>query len=135
MEMEKPDLYRPAPDGARLRLIASRCAACDGLSFPRAVYGCRQCGAVLDQSREEELSGEATLLSFVTVYQKLAPDLEPPFVVGEAEIADGLVEEIMIDAPEETLAVGMPLVAVPRTVSRGGRDVVACRFVPADAAR
>ncbi len=133
MDLEKPDLYRLSADGARVRLIVSRCSDCEGLMFPKAIYGCRCCGAAQERTREDELTGEATLISCVTVYQKLAPDLEPPFVVGEAEIAPGMVEEIMIDADEDALEVGAALVAVPRTVTRGGKDVVACRFVPAAA--
>lgn len=130
MTLDKPDLYRPSEDGARMLLRASRCRACGGLMFPRALHGCRACGATLDQTEEEMLSGDATLISFVTVYQKLGPGLEPPFVVGEAEIAEGMVEEIMIDAPEEALSVGMRLVAAPRAITRDGAELITCRFVP-----
>ena len=62
MELEKPDLCALAPGGKTLRLRASRCADCGGLSFPPAPYGCPACGAAPDRVAEELLSGRARLL-------------------------------------------------------------------------
>jgi hypothetical protein len=70
------------------------------------------------------------LLSFITLRAKLAPELEPPLIVGEAEIADGIVQEIIIAADEAELMPGMVLQAKPFPVQRENGTVISCRFTP-----
>lgn len=130
MELEKPDLCALAPGGATLQLRASRCAACAGLSFPPAPYGCPLCGAAPDRIAEERLSGRARLLEFVTIHTRIAPGLRPPVVVGEAEIAPGLYEEIEIGVPEDRLTLNMELQAIPVAIERDDVSSLAIRFVP-----
>lgn len=130
MELEKPDLCALAPGGATLHLRASRCAACAGLSFPPAPYGCPLCGAGPERITEERLSGRARLMEFITVRTRIAPGLRPPLVVGEAEIAPGIFEEIEIGVPEDRLALGMALQAVPVVIERDDVETLAIRFVP-----
>lgn len=130
MQLEKPDLYGLAPDGRALRLRAARCGDCGELSFPVVNYGCPQCGAAPERCTEESLSGAATLLEFITIHGQVAPGIAPPIVVGEAELAPGLVEEVVLGVPEEELALGMRLQAVPVEIRRGDDTLIACRFVP-----
>jgi uncharacterized protein len=132
MEIDKADLYKRSPDGRCLRLRAMRCAQCDGLSFPLTHYGCPICAAPAERCAEEELSGRATLLSFITIHAKLAPGIEPPIVVGEAELAPGLIEEVMLGVDERLLAAGMSIEAVAQEVEVKGKSVVTCRFVPVE---
>lgn len=131
MTLEKPDLYDFAPEGTRLVLRAGRCSDCGALSFPFPVYGCSKCGTDASAVKEEMLDARAPLLSFATVHVALVPGLSPPVTVGEIEVLPGQIEEIMIDAPEEALSVGMMVQAVARDVERNGQTVTACRFVPA----
>jgi hypothetical protein len=100
------------------------------LSFPAVNYGCPLCGAVPEACVEEELSGEATLLEFITIHGEVAPGVNPPIVVGEAEIAPGIVEEIELGVPEDRLQLGMTVQAAPVEIARGEETVIACRFMP-----
>lgn len=132
MELEKPDLCRLSEDGRTLRLKASRCGACGGLSFPPAPYGCPRCGAAPERLSEEALPGRAKLLEFITIHTRIAPGLKPPVVVGEAEIAPGLVQEIELGVPEDRLSLGMEVQAVPVEIEKDGAHLAAIRFVPAE---
>ncbi|MGR3452640.1 Zn-ribbon domain-containing OB-fold protein [Pseudooceanicola sp.] len=128
--LEKPDLYELDGDGPALNLLFGRCAACDRLHFPRTRYGCPRCGARPEQVQSEPRPGRATLLTFITLHAKLAPGAVPPCVVGEAEIAPGTIEEIMLSGTEEAYRDGMTVVARAEAVERGGETVLACRFAP-----
>jgi len=128
--LEKPDLYRLAEGGRTLELRFARCTACDAPSFPHSPYGCPRCGAPADALREEFRDGRATLLGFVTLHARLAPGIEPPQVVGEAEIAPGLIEEVMLAGDETDFTDGMAIRAIPHEVQREGGAVIACRFAP-----
>lgn len=130
LRLEKPDLYRLASDGRSLRLLGARCGSCGGLSFPAVNYGCPLCGAPGESCIEEELSGEATLLEFITIHGTVVPGVNPPIVVGEAEIAPGIVEEIELGVHEDQLRLGMMIQAVPVEIDRSDETVIACRFVP-----
>jgi uncharacterized protein len=132
MRLEKPDLCRLAPDGRTLHLRASRCAACGGLSFPPSPWGCPLCGAAPDRVEEEETDGRATLLEFITIHTRISPDLSPPVVVGEAELAPGIIEEIELGVPEDRLALGMTVQAVAQEVERESGPALAIRFVPVE---
>ncbi|WP_155403737.1 zinc ribbon domain-containing protein [Variovorax paradoxus] len=99
-------------------LELARCNACGGTSFPAEVPGCRHCGAAKAQLRPEACAVPMRLLNFATVYSPLAPGLEVPAVIGEVELAPGLVEEARIDVPDETvLALGMALAPVWQTAA------------------
>ncbi len=131
-ELEKPDLYALADDGRRLQLIMGHCTQCAKHHFPKTGYGCPNCGAVPEHVRSELGDGRATLLTFITLHAKLVPTLEVPCIVGEAQIADGMIEEVMLLGAAEQYRDGMALRAVAHEVTRGGRSVLACRFAPAE---
>ncbi|MCC5969201.1 MAG: hypothetical protein JJU15_04575 [Pararhodobacter sp.] len=130
MKLCKPDLYKLSDDGRTMLLRAARCSRCGGLSFPAANYGCPLCGAGPECCSEEALSGEARLLEFITIHGKVAPGITPPIVVGEAELAPGIIEEIELAVPEEALTLDMIVQAVPIPIERDEESVLACRFIP-----
>lgn len=130
MELEKPDLYRLSSDAKTLTLRAGRCAVCRGLSFPLTHYGCPRCGAEPVEVREETLDGRATLLNFLTLHTRLTPTLPVPLVVGEAEIAPGMIQEIMLAGDQEQYHDKMVVQAVPVEITKDDAQVIACRFVP-----
>ena len=132
--LEKPQLYTVAPDGRSLHLLAARCDACRALTFPAGSYGCRVCGAAPDRLTAEKLSGRGILREFITVHLELVPGLKAPAVIGDVEIADGLIEEAVMGCTEAELACDIIVQAVPVEIGEGDKRRVACRFVPAGAA-
>lgn len=97
-------------------LELARCTVCGGTSFPAQVPGCRHCGAAPAQLRAEACATPVRLLNFVTVHSALTPGLKVPAVIGEVELAPGLVEEARIDvADESALVLGMALAPAWRT--------------------
>ncbi|MCA0873562.1 hypothetical protein LCL97_22245 [Seohaeicola saemankumensis] len=136
MELEKADLCAigagQGANGPVLTLRAGMCGACRQLHFPITAYGCPRCGAEPGRVAEQALDGRATLLSFATIHSRLSPLITPPCVVGEAEIAPGLIEEIMLAGEESQYADGMAVRAVGVEITRGDTAVLACRFEPAE---
>lgn len=132
MDLEKPDLYCVASNGRTMVLRAGRCGACGGLSFPLTGYGCPKCGAEPSEVSEEGLDGTARLLTFLTLHTKLTPTLPVPLVVGEAEIAPGMITEIMLTGDEGQYHDGMIVQAVPVEITKGDATVIACRFAPVE---
>ena len=132
--LEKPQLYELSPGNNTLALLAARCRDCGAITFPAASYGCRQCGAPPDRLAAEKLSGRGRLREFITVHLELVPGLKPPIVVGDVEIADGLVEEVVMGCPEGELAHEMFVQAVPIETGEGEQRKIVCRFIPAGAA-
>ena len=134
LNLEKPSLFERAGPGSELNLIFGECAACHQLHFPKTGYGCPRCGARPEDVLAVSRPGRATLLSFVTLHARLTPSLEVPCVVGEAEIAPGLIEEIMLSGAAEQYQDGMKITARAEPVERDGETVLACRFAPAEEA-
>lgn len=112
------------------RLLA-HCRQCGTYTFPSNAWGCRQCGA--DTLAKVPLPQTPVLRNFVTVHGDLAPGLTPPFVVGEVELAPGVVEEALIAVDDESaLRLDMPMEAIgadPADTQRG------LRFRPKESAR
>ena len=127
-----PTLYQLAADGHSLDFFFVQCRACGGLSFPANVPGCAHCGDPLADAQKLRRPGGGELLEYVTLHVPLAPGMPAPSIAGDIRIADGIVEEGVIWASDETaLRPGMALRAVADF--RGDQGVYACRFVPADA--
>ncbi|TWO68471.1 hypothetical protein FN976_22845 [Caenimonas sedimenti] len=115
-----------------MTLLLALCARCGGHTFPAGTYGCRVCGAPAQQLRPVACEA-ATLRNAVTVHSELAPGLPVPCVIGEVELAPGLIEEALIDvASEAQLTLGMSLRPVCGN-DAAGKPL--WRFVPAGAAR
>ena len=132
MNLEKPDLYTLSDNGRTLVLRGGPCGQCGELSFPLTLYGCPRCGAEPEQVTEEAMDGTARLLTFLTLHTKLTPTLPVPLVVGEAEIAPGMIEEIMLVGDEDQYADDMMVQAVPVEITKGDTKVIACRFAPVE---
>ena len=88
--------------------ILAHCMACGAHTFPAKAHGCRQCGSA--QLDAVTLPQIPVLRNFITVHGEVAPGLTPPFVVGEVELAPGVVEEALLTVNDESLLrLGMPL--------------------------
>lgn len=74
----------------RHELRLPRCATCDILLYPPPPR-CPEC--LSDDLVWTELSGRASLMSWTVVHIDLLPGVDPPFVIGEAELEEqpGLV--------------------------------------------
>lgn len=115
---------------AGLRL--AHCAACGGYTYPPTAYGCRVCGAAGERLDAVPPPGALHLRNFVTLHAELVPGLPVPCVIGEVELAPGVVEEALIDvADEAALRLDMPLEAVA-AADEGA--AARWRFRPADGA-
>ena len=134
ISLEKPQLYELAREGGTLHLLVARCSACGVLTFPAASYGCRGCGAAPDGLTAEKLNGRGILREFITVHLELVPGLKAPVVIGDVEIADGLIEEVVMGCAEGDLVHDMVVQAVPVEIGDGNERRLACRFVPESAA-
>lgn len=79
-------LERPRFSQEAGRLLGSRCTACGTCSWPaRAV--CHRCGAA--EMEAAILSGEGTLITYTTVWVP-RPGLEPPYVLGQIDLPEGV---------------------------------------------
>lgn len=111
-------------------LQLAHCGACGGYSFPAQSYGCRVCGAAAERLSAVPCPMAPRLRNAVTVHAELIAGLPVPCVIGEVELAPGVVEEALIDAADESqLSLGMALQA-RAGVDEQGR--VRWRFVPAN---
>lgn len=97
MAPKHPALYRLDEHG-RVKLLFGQCRSCDSLTFPANAYGCHFCGAPDLQPVDRDASG--TLIAAVTLHADLIPGLSAPQVVGDLELAPGIVEEVLIEGAE-----------------------------------
>lgn len=121
-------------DGEPPVLLASRCAACGNVLFPR-VDGCTYCAA--DDTVPVELAGPGILWSWTAV---TAPPPgyrgEVPFGVGVVELPEGVrIIGRLTENDPAALATGQPmeLCVVPLHTDDDGNDVVTYAFAPAAA--
>lgn len=102
------------------------CEACDTYTYPPQAYGCRRCGAALLHPVSPPTP--AILRNYVTLHTALTPELEVPCVIGEVELAPGVVEEALIDARDEAgLSLGQQM--LPQAY-KDRNDQWRWRFVP-----
>jgi uncharacterized OB-fold protein len=115
----------PAWGVAHLPELLAHCRLCGTYTFPPNAYGCRACGADTTQLARVPMPGTPRLRNFVTIHDDVAPGLTPPVVVGEVELAPGVVEEALIAVGDESqLQLGMAMEAVgadPADTQRGLR--------------
>ena len=121
----------PAWGVDHLPTLLAHCRQCGTYTFPSNAWGCRQCGA--DTLAKVPMPQTPVLRNFITLHGDVVPGLTPPVVVGEVEIAPGVVEEALIAVDDEsTLRIDMPMEAVgadPADTQRG------LRFQPKESAR
>ncbi|CAM4328736.1 Zn-ribbon domain-containing OB-fold protein [Bordetella muralis] len=102
------------------------CEACGTYTYPPQAYGCRQCGAAL--LRPVSPPAPAVLRNYVTLYTALTPELDVPCVIGEVELAPGVVEEALIHVADESeLCLGQQM--EPQAY-KDSKDQWRWRFVP-----
>lgn len=121
----------PAWGVDHLPTLLAHCRQCGTYTFPSNAWGCRQCGA--DTLAKVPMPQTPVLRNFITLHGDVVPGLTPPVVVGEVEIAPGVVEEALIAvAGESQLTLDMPMEAIgadPADTQRG------LRFRPLEAQR
>jgi uncharacterized OB-fold protein len=115
----------PAWGMAHLPTLLAHCKLCGTYTFPPNAYGCRECGADGEHLARVPSPATPVLRNFITLHGDVAPGLTPPVVVGEVELAPGVVEEVLIAVADESLlALGMPMEAIgadPHDDQRGLR--------------
>lgn len=110
------------------QLLLGHCQACGAWNFPAESWGCRACGAPTTKLQAKPLPGRAILRNAVTVHAELAPGLPVPCVVGEIELAPGVIEEALLQvASENDVALGAVVEPVHLGEAGGASP---WRFVP-----
>lgn len=130
----QPGLYDP--DETPPRLLASRCGACETVSFPAMTIGCEVCGAPAEQLVVSPVAAAGVLHSVATVHLHHGKDIEAPFTMAEIELDDGpLIRATMRDVLDVD-AIGQRVHAEWFTtgVDDEGHDVVEPRFVATESA-
>lgn len=114
------------------RLLLAHCQRCGAHSYPANSWACRVCGAPADALLPVACAAAPRLCNFVTVFGDLVPGVPPPCVIGEVELADGVIEEALLDVADESgLVLGMALQPVAERDEAGA--LRRWRFRPASA--
>ncbi len=110
----------PAPELASFEL--ARCGHCQAWSYPPDTWGCRCCGASASALSPTPAPHEPVLLEFVTLHTALTTSLPVPCVIGDVQLAPGVVEEALIATDGATvLTHGMHLRAERAPAETGAR--------------
>jgi uncharacterized OB-fold protein len=113
----------PAWGVDHLPTLLAHCRRCATYTFPSNAWGCRECGA--DTLDKVPMPQTPILRNFITLHGDVVPGLAPPVVVGEVELAPGVVEEALIAVVDESqLKLDMPMQAIgadPTDTQRGLR--------------
>lgn len=128
-ESNAPSLFQQVDATGEVMLVFKQCPACQSLVFPPGLPACAACGHALDEVDPQPLAHPCVLKEFVTVHVPLLANVPVPMVVGEIEVAPGIVRQGVIDAQESELAVGQLLRPSIR-VDESDR-VPRCVFLPA----
>lgn len=105
-------------------LLLAQCGACSAWTYPAETWGCRACGAPATSLERLPAPQAPRLLECVTLYSELVPGLAVPCVIGEVQLAPGLVEEARIAAEDaSTLAPGLRLRAEALAPAEGTSTV------------
>ena len=117
--MEIARLWRQQP--SNLRLVGSRCTACDAYCFPEESR-CTKCGS--SEMATHQFSGGGTVLTMTTVYE--APRgfaHQVPYTAGLVQLDEGPVVASMItDVDPEQLTIGMRVEMVTRRIRCDSED-------------
>ena len=88
-------------DAQHLPTLLAHCRQCGTYTFPSNAWGCRECGAgTLDKV---PMPQTPVLRNFITLHGDVVPGLTPPVVVGEVEIAPGVVN-LDVTLADDTLS-------------------------------
>lgn len=123
----------PAWGVDHLATLLAHCRLCGTHTFPSNAWGCRACGADPSHLEKVPMPQPPVLRNFITLHGDVAPGLKPPVVIGEVELAPGVVEEALIAVADEAeLRLDMPMEPIgadPADTQRG------LRFRPVESAR
>jgi|GEM_PF-2450130 len=106
--------------------VIGHCEVCGTYTYPPQAYGCRRCGAAL--LHRVSPPAPAILRNYVTVHAALTPELAVPCVIGEIELAPGVIEEALIHVSDEA-QLRLEQQMVPEAY-KDGNDQWRWRFVP-----
>jgi uncharacterized OB-fold protein len=124
-------LFEHGPEGAP-RLLASRCAACDRVFFPRRAY-CGQCSASGLEAITLAARGQVHSFSVIDRKQKIAV-VNPPYVQAEVRMPEGVhVFTVLDQCGTADVRIGMEVeVYVDEVPAPSGEGkVLAYKFRPA----
>lgn len=103
-----------------IELKIAHCSKCKAYTLPANAYGCRACGAESGFLEAVDLPSSPKLVNFVTLHVALSSELDAPCVVGEIELAPGVIEEAVIDVIDEAeLKIGMTVIPFLSTTKTG----------------
>lgn len=127
-------LTTPLDDLSAVRLVGTRCADCNQVSLGRSEI-CPNCGGT--RLETGPLSARGTLWTYTVIRNKppgdyRGPDPFEPFCMGLVELPDGLRVNAVVDAPVDTVEIGMTLrlKAFVHHRNDAGQQVVGFCFVP-----
>lgn len=128
--IEHPTLYKeasPAP-----LMLASRCAECGRVSFPRQSFGCERCGAHGDALAPIEIAASGALASHAFVRKHMGSDIATPYAIGEIRLDAGpVVRCTLIDGLDEAaLQTGQAMAGALTHNPKSQADVFELRFAP-----
>lgn len=134
MQIQSSDPSLQTKAGASPTIDLLRCGACEQLTYPASAYGCNFCGTPREAGSTFPVAARGVLRNWVTVYADFNPGLRAPYIVGEIDIAPGVVEQVLIDvANESELCEGQILVGVEQSAEKDANGQPAkqyLRFVP-----
>jgi uncharacterized OB-fold protein len=122
-------------DGARPRLIGTRCKQCGDVVFPKRKL-CTLCDS--DELMEEVFIGEKGTLYTYTIVRSGYPNFESPYILGLVELADGKDLRVLSqieDCPLDEVRIGMPLeltIGKIKTDTKTGKTVVGHKYRPVE---
>ncbi|NYT35919.1 hypothetical protein ERD78_03465 [Allopusillimonas soli] len=123
-------LFKISDSQNRLAFSFHQCDKCGALSFPANTFGCHQCGAHTEDGHTISRPGKGVLRTAITVYADICPALKAPYVIGEIELAPGLIEEAVLDVgSEDEVHPGMLMEAVYIPDIKD-KALIPCRFRP-----
>jgi uncharacterized OB-fold protein len=110
---------RNAPAGAKIRLAAARCSACERCSFP-AASSCTWCGATC--SHPEQLSDGTAVAATAVLHRTPGAVVDVPFVVALVRFGSARLDvlgRVLGTADPAAVGPGMPLRVVAESLPDG----------------
>ncbi len=129
--LEEEVLRLASAPGEHDRLVANKCKKCNLVFFPKR-HHCAKCAGT--DLVDVNLSPTGTLKSFAVVHQKPRfAQIDPPYIVGEVAMPEGVAVYAAISGDAKDLKMGMPVELVTEKVrdDEAGNEVVAYKFKPA----
>ncbi|UUC96738.1 hypothetical protein [Comamonas sp. C11] len=101
IDVSPSDMYSLLSDSHRVAFWFKRCPECSALSFPPGLPSCAACGLSLDAVPNQAHEAPCILREFVTLHVPLVPGIATPVVLGDIEIAPGVVRQGVLAVDSE----------------------------------